>query len=807
MISILTLALALSTTTMTEHDYPIRPVPFHAVRIDDGFWTPRLETNRRVTVRYDFDKCESTGRIDNFAKAGGRLEGEFIGRRYDDSDVFKVIEGASYALALADDPELDLYLDGVIAKIAAAQEDDGYLFTIRTLNPDDPPEAIGPERWSYLAQSHELYNVGHLYEAAVAHFFATGKRSLLDVALKNADLVASVFGPNGRHDVPGHEEIEIGLAKLYRVTGEAKYLDLAKFFLDQRGRADGHELYGDDSQDHMPVVEQTEAVGHAVRAGYLYTAMADVAALTGDATYRTAIDRLWTDVVSRKMYVTGGIGSTSSGEAFGAPYELPNASAYTETCAAIANALWNHRMFLLHGDSRYIDVLERVIYNGFLSGVSLGGDTFFYPNPLAWDGRRPFNQGVRGRSPWFSCACCPVNVVRFLPSIAGMIFASRDDAAYVNLYIGGEGRVPVGGEDVSVKIETRYPWDGAVRVTVTPETVSRFEVRLRVPGWALGRPVPSDLYRELLPGATSFEIRVNGDPVPVPLLVNGYARLSRQWTPGDVVELELPMKVRRMVAHDAVADDRGRVALERGPLVFCLEGIDHDGDVRDVVLRDHDVVDARWRDDLLGGAIVLEGRSARARRTAAGALSLDEARLTAIPYALWAHRALGPMTVWIPRDVVHARIPPLPTLASRSAASASHCFSHDTVDALNDEVEPNGSNDHDVPRLTFWDHRGTAEWVQYDLPEPAELSGVAVYWFDDTGRGACRVPKAWRVRVDDGAGFHLVSARLAFGVDLDRYNVVDFAPRVVRRIRLEVDLQDAASAGILEWRLRTPTDE
>ena len=479
-----------------EKDYPYTPVPFTAVQVHDGFWSPRMETNRVTTVWYDFQKCEETGRIDNFAKAGGLMPGEFRGIPFDDSDVYKVIEGAAYILAMQPDPKLDQYLDDLIAKIAAAQEPDGYLYTARRLFPPEKmPGMSGQTRWSNLNASHELYNVGHLYEAAVAHFQATGKRSLLDVALKNADFLCETFGPGKLQEPPGHEEIEMGLVKLYRTTGQEKYLQLAKFFIDIRGRAETHALRGAGQQDHQPVVEQTEAVGHAVRAGYLYSGVADVAAITGDAAYMQAIDRIWEDVVFRKLHLTGGLGASPGGEAFGKAYELPNSTAYLETCAAIANALWNHRMFLLHGDARYIDVLERVIYNGFLSGISLSGDRFFYPNPLETDGKQKFNHGSNERAPWFGCSCCPVNVVRFIPSIAGYIYATRDDALYVNLFVAGSTTAQVGGRTVKLTQETSYPWDGNVRIRMEPETAGAFALHVRIPGWSRGEVVPSDLYR------------------------------------------------------------------------------------------------------------------------------------------------------------------------------------------------------------------------------------------------------------------------------------------------------------------------
>jgi hypothetical protein len=623
-------------------DYPVQPIPFTHVRIDDGFWQPRLRTNRRVTIPYDFQTCEETGRIDNFAKAAGWLDGEFEGIRFNDSDVFKVIEGAAYALSRHPDPALDAYLDDLIAKIAAAQEDDGYLFTTRTIDPDNPARDAGEMRWSSLRGSHELYNLGHLYEAAVAHYRATGKRALLDVALRSADLVADLFGPDKLRDVPGHEEIEIGLVKLYRVTGEGRYLDLARFFVEERGRAHGHrrELYGPYAQDHAPVVEQDAAVGHAVRAGYLYAGVADVAALTGDADLLDAIDRIWEDVVARKLYITGGIGARHEGEAFGAPYELPNATAYNETCAAIANVLWNHRLFLLHGDAQYLDVLERTLYNGFLAGVGFSGRAFFYPNPLAADGETAFNKGAATRQPWFGCSCCPTNVVRLLPSLPGYVYARQAGRVYVNLYIAGEATLAVNDTEVRLTQATRYPWDGDVAITVTPARPRAFELRLRVPGWARGRPVPSDLYRYSDPTAPPVTLAVNGAPVPLEL-AQGFAVISRTWRPGDSVTLHLPMPVRRVLSHPQVTENAGRVALERGPLVYCAEGVDHAVSVFDLVVPAAAELVVQREPELLPGVTVVRGPA-----LADGA----PVELTAIPYYAWSHRGVGEMAVWLRRE-------------------------------------------------------------------------------------------------------------------------------------------------------------
>ena len=585
----LLVALLVAVTSLqiaaAERDYSIRPTPFTDVEIRGDFWAKRIKTNRDVTVRYDFQKCEETGRIANFVAAAGVKPGDFQGIFFNDSDVFKVIEGAAYCLVGQQDAKLDQYLDDLIEKIAAAQEEDGYLYTARSIGDPDYDFPGRQARWSHLASGHELYNVGHMYEAAVAHWQATGKRTLLDVAIKNADLVCRTFGLGDRQriDVPGHQEIEIGLVKLYRATGDKKYLDQAKFFLDMRGRTDKRKTFGSYSQDHKPVVEQTEAVGHAVRAGYLYAGMADVAALTGDTNYMRAIDDIWENIVTKKMYLTGGVGSSRHGEAFGENYELPNDTAYNETCAAIAQALFNHRMFLLSGDGKYVDVLERIIYNGFLAGVSMSGDRFFYPNPLACNGRTKFNQGVMGRSPWFGCSCCPVNVVRFIPAIAGYVYASSENDAYVNLYVGGSGSLRIAKTALTLHQETRYPWDGNVRLEVDVSQAAEFALHLRVPGWVTGRPMPSDLYRYSAESKRGFSVRVNGKSVNAPV-IKGYAVLKRTWNAGDTVEMSLPMDVNTVVSQDNIVANRGRVALERGPLVYCFEAVDNGDSVSDIVL-------------------------------------------------------------------------------------------------------------------------------------------------------------------------------------------------------------------------------
>ncbi|MCX6563059.1 MAG: glycoside hydrolase family 127 protein [Candidatus Aminicenantes bacterium] len=646
-----------------KKDYPIRPVAFTQVRVSDGFWAPKMETNRTVTVPFALRKNEETGRVDNFRKAAGMMKGPFQGKRYNDSDIYKVMEGASYTLMLHPDPDLKKRLDDLIAIIGKAQEPDGYLYTTRTIDPKNPAPGAGKERWSNLRVSHELYNVGHMYEAAAAHYAATGERSFLNIAVKNADLLLRTFGPGQRRGFPGHQEIEIGLAKLYRATGQLAYLDLAKFFLDERGRYFGGERHDPkdpfavyDSDEYMqndkPVLEQDEAVGHAVRAMYMYAGMADVAALGGRPEYVRAIDRLWENVAGKKMYLTGGVGARDTSEAFGDAYELPNATAYTETCAAIGNALWQQRLFLLHGEAKYVDVLERVMYNGLISGVSLDGMSFFYQNPLEFDGKTKLYQEQVGRAPWFEVACCPPNITRFLPSVPGYVYAVKDDILYVNLFMANAGTVDVGGRKVNIKQETRYPWNGAVKIAVEPDKPGEFALYVRVPGWARNEPVPTDLYRFADQNNDKPGLKVNGEDVALDT-DKGYARIRRIWKKGDTVELNLPMPVRRVAANDAVKEDAGKIALQRGPLVFCAEGADNGGKVLDLAIPDGVVFKAEFRPDLSKGVVVIKGKAVVLTKDPEGWITSKKERdVLFVPYYAWANRGAGEMAVWLPR-IIH----------------------------------------------------------------------------------------------------------------------------------------------------------
>ena len=786
-------------TSKPARDYPVKPVPFTSVHFNDQFWAPRIEINRKVTIPFAFEKCEETGRVSNFIQAAEALRGEEVknkklpGYPFDDTDIYKVIEGASYSLSVTPDPKLEAYVDSLIEKIAAAQEKDGYLYPARTIDPANPHRWAGKERWELeKVDSHELYDLGHLYEAAVAYYQATGKRSLLDIALKTAELLDKTFGPGKQSIWPGHQITEMGLAKLYRATGDERYLNLAKFMLDVRG-PDGSRGAGRTyNQSHKKVVEQTEAVGHAVRATYMYSGMADVAALTGDASYVTAIDKIWDDVVGRKLYITGGIGATGSGEAFGRAFELPNMTAYNETCAAIGNDYWNYRLFLLHADAKYIDVMERTLYNGLISGVSLDGKSFFYPNPLE-------SAGQHQRSPWFGVACCPGNMTRFIASVPGYVYAQRDDKLYVNLFVGSSSDIKMdNGRTIKVTQATNYPWDGAVKISIDPDKSGPLTVNVRIPGWARNEAVPSDLYRFAESAKTPPVIKVNGKSVPLDL-DKGYVALSRVWKKGDVIDLMLPMPVRHVVANDQVGADRGRMALQRGPIVYCAEWPDNpEGHVRNLVLPESAVPVAEFKPDLLKGVTIIKSKAVALSLDAKGGLIRQDQDFIAIPYFVWANRGRGEMLVWLPTSEASAKPRPYPTLATTSKVTTSGRKNPRTI---NDGEEPASSNDSSS-YFDWWPTKGKTEWVEYAFEKPATVSEVQIYWFDDTGRGEVRVPQSWRILYKEGDQWKPIENADVYGVAKDQYNKVTFKPVPTSALRLEVTMQANWSAGLQEWKVK-----
>ncbi|MDB5023743.1 MAG: glycoside hydrolase family protein [Mucilaginibacter sp.] len=657
-ISALIVACCSLSAFAQNKDYPIQPVPFTSVKLSDHFWTSRIETNRSVTIPASFARCQSTGRVKNFEMAAEH-KGKFCTvYPFDDTDIYKTIEGASYSLAEHPDPELSAYLDSLIIIVGKAQEPDGYLYTARSIDPVHPQSWAGPQRWvNEQKMSHELYNCGHLYEAAAAHYMATGKRNLLNIALKNADLLAGTFGPGKLHVAPGHEIVEMGLVRLYRISGKTDYLNLARFFIDQRGikkydaKSKNEWENGKYFQDDKPVIQQDEAEGHAVRAMYLYAGMADVAALTGDTAYLTAIDRIWNNMVSKKMYVQGSIGAVGDGERFGENYELPNATAYNETCAAIGSVFWNQRMFLLHGESKYVDMMEKTLYNGLLSGLGLDGKSFFYTNAMQI--KNSFTQAdmEAERSGWFTCSCCPTNVVRLVPSIPGYVYAQKGNALYVNLFISGTGNLTVNNKAIKITQQNNYPWDGALALIINPAGKMNMDLKIRIPGWAQNQAMPSDLYRYEGTSAQAIEIKVNGMPAKYHA-EKGYAVLSRKWKKNDKVEVILPMNVRRVIANAHISDDSGKVALQRGPIMYCAEWKDNNGLASNLIVPKDAVFKPEYKPDLLNGVTVLKADVKSINVDTNGQnVRTQNATLTAIPYYAWANRGKGEMMVWFPEQI------------------------------------------------------------------------------------------------------------------------------------------------------------
>ncbi|MBJ6111084.1 glycoside hydrolase family 127 protein [Hymenobacter sp. BT523] len=665
---------ALPAPAQQRADYPIQAVPFTKVKLTDAFWQPRLKTNTTITIPASFQRCEATNRVKNFEMAAAK-SGKFATTfPFDDTDIYKTLEGASYSLSLYPDKELAAYLDVLIDKVAKAQEPDGYLYTARTIDPAHPHPWAGAQRWEKERElSHELYNAGHLYEAAVAHYQATGKKTLLNIALKNADLVCSVFGPGKRVVAPGHEIVEMGLVKLYRVTGKPEYLQTARFFIGARGQYQGYDPKSPDVwrngqywQDDKPVVAQKEAEGHAVRAEYLYSAMADVAALTGDRQLLAAVDTIWQNMVSKKFYVTGGTGAVPGGERFGQNYELPNATAYNETCASVADIYWNQRMFQLHGDAKYADIMEKVLFNGLLSGVGLDGKSFFYSNAMQIKNSASFPQTEPARAGWFECSCCPTNLARLFPSLPGYVYGQNGRDLYVNLFVSGSADLAVNNKAVRLTQTNNYPWSGDLKFTVEQAATSDFNLLVRIPGWARNEAMPSDLYTFATPSAAKVTINVNGKPVSY-ALQHGYAVLGRKWKKNDVVEVSLPMEVRTVQAHPNVPDNVGKVALQRGPVVYCAEWTDNEGKASNIIVPAGTAFTAVEKPEVLNGITQLTASVPVVKvDPATNTISTVRQTLTAIPYYAWANRGKGEMTVWFPQQVTDV------DLVTRRAVEATH---------------------------------------------------------------------------------------------------------------------------------------
>jgi DUF1680 family protein len=757
-------AVGSSGQGLKKADYPVAAVPFSDVQITDAFWLPRIEMNQTVTVPSLFARSEKAGRAPDS----------------------RVIEAASYILAKKPDPALrdrvDSALDRMIQGIRARKQ-----------------------RWSNRGDG-ELPAAGGFMQAAVAYYEATGSRKLLDVAIEIADDIDSVFGPGRRHDISNHEGVKMGLIKLYRATGDDKYLKLAKFFLDERGNpGGGRTLYGPYAQDHVPVKSQTRAIGHCVRATYLYVPLTDIAVLTGDAEYARANERIWEDAVSKRTYLTGGIGSYRDEEDFGDDYDLPNLACWNEICAAFGNVLWNQRLFMFERDAKYIDMMERILYNGLLVGVSLKGDTFLYQAPLKAE------EGF-ARQAAFGPNCCPPQIARFLPQLGSLIYAQGDEGLYVNLFVASRAQVRLNQTAVTIAQETRYPWEGVVRISVDPEKAQRFAVFVRIPGWARNQPYPNSLYRYVSTSSPAFSLTVNGKTAPY-VVEKGFARIEREWAKGDAIELTLPMPVQKVVADDRVADDRGMLALERGPLVFCAEGIDHSGSVFNLLVPNDAELQFAYRPDLLGGIGTISGKVLTLSRASDGVSIRKQAQsFTAIPYYAFGNRGPTEMAVWLAREESKSKIAPRPTIASTSRATSScgngtvaddypghkpptieQRFYPNTQDgsgnisAIYDQVEPVNSEDGSSSFLRLRPQSGDKAWVQYDFSRPAKVSSAEVYWKED--KQYCVLPKAWHLLYRDGAAWKPVQSADPYTIGRDKFNKVTFTPVTTSALRMEIELQ------------------
>lgn len=616
--------------------YQISAVNIKNVKLTDEFWLPIIKKVQEKTIKYAIHKCEEEGRLDNFLIAGGKMKGTVKGQMpFDDTDIYKIIEGASNSLISEPNKKLEKRLDSIISIIQIGQEKDGYLTTWRTINPAKPPAPWVPvmdgKRWESLQISHELYNSGHLIEAAAVHYEATGKKNFLNIALKNADLLVKTFGDgaNQVHAVPGHEIVETGLVKLYQITANKAYLDLAKYFLDNRGNPKNHKLYGAYSQDNIPVVQQEEAVGHAVRAVYLYAGMTDIAAIENNAAYYSAVNKVWENIVNKKIYLTGGIGSKPEGEAFGDNYDLPNLSAYNETCAAIGNVYWNHRLHNISGKSEYYDVIERTLYNGLLSGLSLDGEKFFYPNALASDGVFKSNRGSCTRQSWFDCSCCPTNLIRFIPSIPGLLYSKTKDTVYLNLYASNTAKIALENNDLEIIQKTNYPWDGKITITLSPKSEKEITLKLRVPSWARNQVLPGDLYTYKTNSAANTTVTLNGKTLKM-VEENGYIAISRIWKKGEQIAIDFPMEVKKVVTNEKVTSNKGKIALEYGPIVYAIEEADNEIDFDKITISASDRFKVSKEKNLLDGVNIIQNQ-----------------KLKAIPYYAWSNRGVGKMKVWM----------------------------------------------------------------------------------------------------------------------------------------------------------------
>lgn len=798
------LVLATQATSGSCEDYlphPLFPVPISQVVINDAFWSPKIKTWREVTIPDCLGKFEKDGTLLNFDHVrDGRLQEKHHGPPWYDGLLYEMIRGCADYLATQRDPALEQRIDGYIERVVAAQakDPDGYVNTYTQLQ--EPTHRWGLNGGNDL-HGHDVYNAGAMVEAGVHYYRATGKTTLLKAAVRFANHMCDVIGPAPKHNViPGHSAGEESLARLYELfheqpelkkemgvpVDERRYLALAEFFIEARGHYEGRKSFGAYGQDHEPVFQQQTIEGHAVRATLMGAGVSALASINQRAEYQAASRRLWENMTTRRMHVTGGVGTGKGQEAFGGDYELPN-NAYLETCAAIASGFFSRNMNLLWGDARCVDELERTLYNAVLAGVSLKGDSYFYTNPLEANKDRV-------RWSWHECPCCPPMFLKITAALPGYIYAQDEAGIYVNLFIGSQATLRVRDRKVALKQTTQYPWQGEVKLKIEPERDLDFALHLRLPGWC-AEPL----------------LEVNGQRLPTNERVRGYARVERKWRAGDEVSLVLPMPVQRLKAHPKVGADVGRVALQRGPLVYCLEGVDNGGHVRNLVFPPQAQVRAEHRPDLLGGLTVIRGQALGLQRAAwpaslylaaEGVPGVTPREFTAIPYFANANREPCEVLVWLAEAEQQAAPLPMPTLASTAKASASFCAARDTVSALSDQLEPATSDDTKVPRFTWFDHRGTREWVQYEFEKPARVSAVEVYWWDERRiKAQCRVPQSWRLLYKSGGEWRPVPGLGECGTRMDQYNRVTFPAITAEGLRIEAQLQPGWSGGILEWRV------
>lgn len=794
----------------SEQAETIIPVPFNEVALTDGFWKQRMQTELDVTVPFSVGQCGPA--VERFRRCAAFVRGEKTElpetHRFISSDLYKVMEGVAYSLMARPDEELEAFMDSTIDLIEQAQQEDGYLYISHICRNPFPGE-MGEKPYSWVVHSHELYNVGHLYEAAVAYYQATGKRKLLDIAIKNARHVNRVFfegDPNYNEgkpvmQAPGHEEIELALCKLYRVTGDRLYLDMAKKFLDIRGvtyRPEGEGVMAPTyAQQHKPVAEQTEAVGHAVRAAYLYTAMAQVDALTGRHDYDRALNAIWNNLVSTRMHITGGLGAVEGMEGFGSEFELPNKTAYNETCAAVGNVFFNHGLFLASGDAKYLDIAEVSLFNNALAGINLAGDRFFYINPLETDGKRRFNHGLGGRAEWFGCACCPPNISRMILQVPGYMYAYGNDKIYLTLY--GSSRTSVSLKEGAVAVEQRsdYPFDGHVRVSLSPEQGMRFGLCLRIPTWCTGEQfMPGGLYPYKNREELTVKIRVNGQYTDYKL-VQGFAVVERTWEPGDIVDLELPMPVRYVGCDPRVKENVGLTAITRGPLVYCAEEADN-GVVQQLSLADGKTGTRTIVEGPLKGIPRIETPGKRVE--ADGSATLKQ--LVLIPYYAWCNRGDDQsMTVWI-HDDVQGVVQANRTLTTGLGSRIAEVKASSVMDGTNPSTVYDGkvakmSDDPSVPKwIAGADDPAPELEVVFDAP--TEIASVALYWV--TGKGV-EVPKTWEVYyLSDGRWRPMqLYVTDSYQTEINRFNVVHpAAPIRCKALRIRITPQPEKTIGISE---------